>query len=95
MKKLALILAPFALVATITTLNITTGTETITGIRPVAGDSEGYLEYTRTFSGSLTYTDPQTVAQNRNYRARITSRASGILASSLNQQQRVGIVSTE
>ena len=79
----------------VATLNITTGTETIFGVQPVPGDSAGYIVYTRTFSGSLTYTDPQTVAQNRNYRARITSRAGGILAYSLNQQQRVGIVSTE
>jgi hypothetical protein len=79
----------------VATLSITTGTETIEGIQPIPGDSPGYIKYTRTFGGSLTYTDPQTVAQNRNYRARITSRDAGILAFSLNQQQRVGLVSTE
>jgi hypothetical protein len=79
----------------VTTLTISNGTETIVGTRPTPGDAPGNLSYTRTYSGSLTYTDPQTIAQNRNYRARITARGLDILGYSLNQQQRVGIVSTE
>jgi hypothetical protein len=79
----------------VATLNITAGTETIEGPQPTPGDAPGFLKFTRTFSGILTYTDPQTLAQNRNYRGRITSRATGILGYSLNQQQRVGVISTE
>ena len=78
----------------VTTLTITGGTLSLSSTKPVPGDSaEGYATYTQTYSGSLTYADPATLAQDRQYSAVITTNTiSRLLA---NQTQRLGIISTE
>ena len=78
----------------VTTLNVTGGTETLGGAS-IPETNSHQLTFTRTFSGSLTYTDPQTIAQDRQYRSRITARASGIMPYGTARSQRVSIISTE
>lgn len=81
--------------STATTLSITGGTEYLNGTAPTPGDAPGSLMFQRTFQGSLTYTDPSLSTSNRNYQASLTVRDSGILLYSSNQQQRIGIQTTE
>lgn len=81
--------------STVTSLSVTGGTETIYGVSPVGGDDTGYLTFTRSFGGSLTYTDPQTLAQNRNYRATLSARGAALLGLSGGQLQKISITSTE
>lgn len=77
----------------VTSLSITSGTETIFGARPIPGNESGYLTFTRTVGGSLTYTDPQNLASNRQYRVRLTSRTGVSLSGT--DTQRLSFTSTE
>lgn len=75
------------------TLTITSGTETLVGVRPVPGDTTGDLTYTRTVFGSLTSTDNTGGTGNRTLTATITTRTGANLTNIVSQ--RVSIVATE
>ena len=77
----------------VSTLNLSSGTETLEGIRPTPGDAPGYITFTRTFGGSMTYTDPATIAQNRQYRADLVTRTNVTMGS--NEVQTISLISTE
>lgn len=75
------------------TLTITGGTEFISGMRPTPGDSQGFITYVRTVSGSLTSTDSTGGTSNRTFTATITNRVNATLGNIVSQ--RVGLISTE
>jgi hypothetical protein len=77
----------------VTTLTINGGTISFDGTAPVVGDSPGSAVFTQVFGGSLTYTDPASLAQDRIFSASITNNT--INRYLANQQQRLGIVATE
>lgn len=82
----------------VSTLTVGNGIETILGDRPVIGDNiPGFLDYTKSFSGSVTYTDPQTNTSIRAYRARLTARGTNIFGGSftVNQSQLISINTQE
>lgn len=79
----------------VATLSISGGTETLEGLAPVPGSDPGYIILRRSFGSSITYTDPATIAQDRRYRARLTTRDAIVLGLPNNQQQRISITSTE
>ena len=75
------------------TLTITSGTETLVGTAPVAGDTPGDLTQIRTIAGSITSTDNIGGTTNRSFVATITTRTNATIGAV--QFQRVGIVATE
>jgi hypothetical protein len=75
------------------TLTITGGTEFLLGFQPTIGDADGYLDYSRTISGSITSTDNVGGTQTRTFTATITTRTDAVLGNITNQ--RVGLISTE
>jgi hypothetical protein len=77
----------------VSTLNLSSGTENLDGMKPTPGDAPGYITFTRTFSGSMTYTDPATIAQNRQYRADLVTRTNVSLGA--NEAQNISLISTE
>jgi hypothetical protein len=79
----------------VATLSVVSGTETLSGVSPTPGDAPGYLKYTKSYSASLTYTDPSNSTSLRNYRATITARGAGILSYSNSQSQFVSINTQE
>ncbi|PTQ12965.1 hypothetical protein CLG96_02140 [Sphingomonas oleivorans] len=79
----------YALVSTLTV----TGSWSWVGLEPIpAGSEPGSSDLTDSNSGSITYTDPQTVAQNRQYKAVMTSRNPKLTQ---NIVQRVSIIAVE
>jgi hypothetical protein len=75
------------------TLTITGGIETLVGQRPVPGDSDGYLTYVRTVSGSITSTDNAGGTADRTFVATITTRTNAINGTVT--FQRTGVIATE
>jgi len=75
-------------------LVITSGTETINGIRPTPGDAPGGLLYTRTASGSVTATDNVAGTDNRTFTATIMNRDPNVINGSI-ISQRLTLISTE
>lgn len=68
------------------------GGGTITGMAPVVGDSPGGIIYRENVYGSLTYTDPDKITQNRQYKAQLRSRS---VSYTNNPTQTISIVCLE
>ena len=72
------------------------GTETFEGYPPQIADvAPGAAFITRSWGGSITYTDPQNVAQTRRYVGTIIQRDAIVMGLAQNQRQSVSISSVE
>lgn len=78
----------YALVTTLTG----SGGVSIIGLAPVVGDSPGSIHYNENVSGSLTYTDPRQIAQNRQYKAVLRTRS---VTYTTSPTQTISIICTE
>lgn len=75
------------------TLSVNSGTDTISGVRPVPGDTAGFITVTRIVSGSVTKTDNAGGTGDRTFITTLDTRSNATFANV--EEQRVGLIATE